>query len=177
VDEVDGEAVDGGRELLELIELALLRAPVKAFAPVVNKLTQVAQIGSVGPAVALQRLGNTRVGEARLQISQRRVGNADRERPHRVGLGRRPAGAGAEDGGEGDRTQATNGSVHMAHSIAGKPDGQLPAILRILLARSGSGKSVLLKLILELLRLDTGVVLVSGREAASVARPAKQRVL
>ncbi len=65
----------------------------------------------------------------------------------------------------------------MAHSIAGKPDGQLPAILRILLARSGSGKSVLLKLILELLRLDTGVVLVSGREAASVARPAKQRVL
>jgi len=36
--------------------------------------------------------------------------------------------------------------------------------MRILLGRSGSGKSVLLKLILGLLRPDTGTVLVNGRE-------------
>jgi phospholipid/cholesterol/gamma-HCH transport system ATP-binding protein len=43
--------------------------------------------------------------------------------------------------------------------------------MRILLGRSGSGKSVLLKLILGLLRPDAGAVLVNGREVDHMPEP------
>ena len=54
--EVQRQTVDGRRELFELIEPPFLSAPVEPASPIGNELTQVADVGSVRPPVALQRL-------------------------------------------------------------------------------------------------------------------------
>ena len=101
VDEVDRQAVDRGRELLEPVQRALLRAPVEPVAPVRDQLLQIGDVGAVGPAVALQRLGTARVPQARLQVGEHRIRHADRERTDArcrqspQAARRRPAGAAA----------------------------------------------------------------------------------
>ena len=74
MDEVHRQTVDRRRELFQLVEAPLLCAPVEAVAPVRDQLAQVADVGAVRPAVALQRLGNPRVGQARLEVGEDAVG-------------------------------------------------------------------------------------------------------
>ena len=67
MDEVHRQAVDRRRELLELVEAPLLRTPVETVAPVRDQLPQVADVGAVRPAVALQRRRNPRIRQAAAQ--------------------------------------------------------------------------------------------------------------
>ena len=47
--EMHGQAVDRGRELFELVEPPLLRAPVEPLPPVADQPTQVTDVGSMRP--------------------------------------------------------------------------------------------------------------------------------
>ena len=85
MDEVHRQTVNRRRELLQLVEAPLLCAPVEAVAPVRDQLTQVSDVGAVRPAVALQRLRNPRIRQARLEIGEDAVGDSNREWPDGVG--------------------------------------------------------------------------------------------
>jgi hypothetical protein len=80
VHEMDREAIDAGRELFKLVQPPFLRPPIEPIAPVGDQLAQVTDVGAMGPAVALQRLWNPRLGQASAQIRDYRVGDANRKR-------------------------------------------------------------------------------------------------
>src|SRR5712692_7815175 len=87
MNEVDGQPVDGRRELFEAVEPSLLFAPVVPVAPVGDELLQVANVSAICPPVALQRLWKARLAEPRLEVCEHGVGHVDRERTYRPGVG------------------------------------------------------------------------------------------
>jgi hypothetical protein len=83
VHEVDTPPVDRGRELLHGVQPAFGGTPVEAVAPVGHELAQVGGVGAERPARAVERRGNARVLQARLQVREHRVGHLDAERADR----------------------------------------------------------------------------------------------
>ena len=64
MDEVNGDAVDGRRELRKLIEPAFLLAPVERRPPVGDELFEIREIGPVVPARAVDLARETGLGES-----------------------------------------------------------------------------------------------------------------
>src|SRR6266849_5934399 len=85
VDEMNVQAIYSRRELLEGTEEPFLFAPVESIAPVVDQLPEAANVGAVGPAVALERNGKPCPGETSLQIGEGGVRHANGEQTDRSG--------------------------------------------------------------------------------------------
>ena len=124
VDEVNVEAVDAGLEVVEAVERPLLRAPVVLVPPVRHQLAHVVQVAAVGPAGALQLVGEARVLEPRLQIVQHGIRHVDHERHdgvRRTGrrVGRAVAGRPAARGGNGKQ----QGDRQPARAHVSSPSG------------------------------------------------------
>ena len=79
MDEVNFQSVDGGREVVELVQLPFLCPPVELVAPVRHQVLEIGDVSAVGPAI-LKRRRKPRTGEPRLEVGEHRVGNPDRER-------------------------------------------------------------------------------------------------
>jgi hypothetical protein len=81
VNEMQIEPVDLGDEMGERVQLALLRAPVEAVAPVVEQLPEVFEVRPVIPAAPGDLVGPPRARDALAQVGERPLGNRDAERP------------------------------------------------------------------------------------------------
>ena len=79
VDEVDVEAVDVRRELVETVQPRFLRPPVEAVAPVLDQLPQIGQAGAVVPVGILQLVRKADRVEPRLQVVEHGVRHVDGE--------------------------------------------------------------------------------------------------
>lgn len=72
MDEMNLQSVDARREVVELVQLPLLRAPVELVAPVGDQLLEVRDIGAVGPAL-LERRRKPRAREPHSQVGEHRI--------------------------------------------------------------------------------------------------------
>ncbi len=68
VDEVDVQAVNGCRELVELVQLSLVGLPVVLLAPVGNEVFHILEIDPVSPTRAIDRVRKARAVQAFLQV-------------------------------------------------------------------------------------------------------------
>ena len=82
-DEVQVQVAHRYRELRELVEPGLLGAPVISVAPVGDELLHVGEARAVAPALAGNLVRPAHALEARPEVGQDLVGDADRERPRR----------------------------------------------------------------------------------------------
>jgi hypothetical protein len=74
---MDIEAVDARFELLELVQAALLRAPVEPLAPVGDELLEILQVRAVVPAGRGDFVGKTRARKTLFQVGEYFIGNMD----------------------------------------------------------------------------------------------------
>jgi hypothetical protein len=82
VDEVDVGAVDGGEEVVELVQPGLGGAPVVRVAPVRDEVPCVSELGAVVPPRIGDLLGEPRAREALLQVVEGRLRDLDEERSY-----------------------------------------------------------------------------------------------
>src|SRR5262245_15103627 len=75
--EVHAQPVDGGRELVALVQPPLFRTPVEPFPPIRDQLPQIRGVGAELPSAALERLGNASQFQTGPQILERRVRHVD----------------------------------------------------------------------------------------------------
>src|SRR5262245_41556917 len=86
MDKVDRQSVDLGHELWELVQLALVDAPVVLVPPVRNQLFQVTQLDPVVPA-GFDLARKAGAGQPFLEIAEYTVIHGDLERPNRCRVG------------------------------------------------------------------------------------------
>ena len=94
-DEVNVDSIDWRLEVVEAVELGLMRAPVIFLDPVGTKFLHVVEIGSVRPASIVRHLMPGIVGDTLANLRQRFVGHREREgfnRRHSKCLKQQPAG-------------------------------------------------------------------------------------
>src|SRR5262245_18174307 len=80
--EVNVDGAEFSAKVLERVELALLRPPVEAVGPVAKKSLQVLEVGPLRPGGARRLIRPARVTDARSQVDQNLIRNADRKRRH-----------------------------------------------------------------------------------------------
>src|SRR5439155_16356131 len=78
--EMDVHAVQVGAEVMDLVELALLRGPVEPVGPVREDSLQVIEVGALVPPGSGHLIGAARVQDARAQIGEDRGVNLYLER-------------------------------------------------------------------------------------------------
>ena len=83
VNEMNVEAVDAGRELVELVETLLGGSPVELLAPVGDELLEIRQVRAVIPVRAGDLSGKSRARQALLQIGKDGIFDVNLERDDR----------------------------------------------------------------------------------------------